>query len=442
MLREQGPAVKRRASVYSRGRTGARVGILAIPAEEPIVLDNLLSRVRVSVTHLLLPLIKFPAPFTFIGPDSSLSMCREMAGLGLQRLLVVTDGPLFKLGIANGIMAELHRQGITTEVFDEIEPDPGYEIVLRGIERLRSFKADAILAIGGGSSIDGAKAMLLCHANDCHPQKLAGLWLYALPRKRGLPFFAIPTTAGTGSEVTIASVVSNKEEQAKYFIADPKTVPAMAALDPKLMLGLPPFITAPTGMDALTHAVESYLSTMALPETDALARMAVASIVRHLPVAYRDGQNLEARERMAVASCMAGSAFTRVGLGYVHAFAHQIGGLYHVPHGLANAVIMPRVLDFSKSHCIDRLAELGRVAGLGGAGRSDAQLADAFIGLIRQMNADMQIPATFEELKRADFGKIIDRAFAEAHGTYGVPRYMSRKDATELLERLISPGPA
>jgi len=402
------------------------------------VLDNLLSRVRVRVNHLVLPLINFPVPFTFIGPDSSLSMCRELAGLGVRRLLVVTDGPLFKLGIANGIMAELQRLDITTEVFDEIEPDPGCEIVLRGIERIKSFKADAILAIGGGSSIDGAKAMMLCHANDCHPEKLAGLWLYALPRKRGLPLFAIPTTAGTGSEVTIASVVSNKQEQAKYFIADPKTVPAMAALDPKLMLGLPPAITAPTGMDALTHAVESYVSTMALPATDALARMATASIVRHLPIAYRDGQNLEARERMAVASCMAGSAFTRVGLGYVHAFAHQIGGLYHVPHGLANAVIMPRVLDFSKSHCTPRLADLARVAGLDGAGRSEAQLADAFIGLIRQMNADMQIPTTFKALQRADFGRIIDRAFAEAHGTYGVPRYMTRKDATELLEGLVN----
>ncbi len=399
---------------------------------------SFISKIRVAINGLALPLINFPKPFTFVGPDSSLSMCEEIVGLGIKRVVIITDSALFKLGIANGVIEKLKSAGVDVDVFSEIEPDPGYELVLKGVDRVKAFKADAILAVGGGSSIDGAKAVMMCHANDCHPEKLTGIWLYALPRKRGLPFFAIPTTAGTGSEATIAAVVTNKQEGIKYFIADPKTVPSMAALDPKLMVGLPPFITAPTGMDALTHAVEAYISTMAYAETDELARMATASVMRNLPVAYSDGKNLQARERMAVASCMAGLAFTRAGVGYVHAFAHQMGGLYHVPHGLANAIIMPYVLDFSKPDCAHRLADLARISGMGSTGASDEALADAFIARIRQMNADMQIPTVIKDLKREDFEKIIDRAFTEAHGTYGVPRYMSRDDAHAMLGKLMA----
>ncbi|MBP7081711.1 MAG: iron-containing alcohol dehydrogenase [Rhodocyclaceae bacterium] len=398
---------------------------------------NIISRIRVTIFGLVGPLLNFPKPFSFVGPDASLSLAREIVGLGVKRVMVITDGPVFKLGIVNPVIAELQKGGITVEVYSEIEPDPGYELVLKGVEQLNKFKADAVLAVGGGSSIDGAKSILLCQANNCHPSKLAGVWLYSAPRKRGLPFFAIPTTAGTGSEVTIAAVVSDKQLQIKHAIIDPKVVPSMVALDPKLMTGLPPFITAPTGMDALTHAVEAYISTIATDETDALARMATASILRNLPIAYAEGSNLEARERMAVASCMAGLAFTRAGVGYVHAVAHQLGGLYHVPHGLANAIVMPQILDFSKSHCAHRLADLARVSGIGNAGASETELADAFIAQIRKMNADMQIPQVVKELQRNDFDKIIDRAFAEAHGTYGVPRYMTRADATALLERLM-----
>ena len=398
---------------------------------------NLIARIRVAIFGIVGPLLNFPKPFSFVGPDSSLSLAREIVGLGVKRVMVITDGPVFKLGIINPIIEQLQNGGVTVEVYSEIEPDPGYELVLKGVERLNNFKADAVLAVGGGSSIDGAKSILLCQSNNCHPSKLAGVWLYAAPRKPGLPFFAVPTTAGTGSEVTIAAVVTDKQAQIKHAIIDPKVVPSMVALDPKLMTGLPPFITAPTGMDALTHAVEAYISTIATAETDSLARMATASIVRNLPIAYSDGKNLEGRERMAVASCMAGLAFTRAGVGYVHAIAHQLGGLYHVPHGLANAIVMPQILDFSKSHCAHRLADLARVSGIGNAGAGDAELAEAFIAQIRKMNADMQIPQVVKELQRADFDKIIDRAFAEAHGTYGVPRYMTRADATALLARLM-----
>lgn len=398
---------------------------------------NLISRIRVASLGLTVPLLNFPKPFTFVGPDASLSLVREIIGLGVKRVMVITDGQLLQLGIVNPLIELMENTDVQVEVFSEIEPDPGYELVLKGVQRLKDFKPDAVLAVGGGSSIDGAKAILLSHANDCHPSRLRGIWLYSMPRKGCLPFFAIPTTAGTGAEATIAAVVTDKAAQIKYAIIDPKTVPAMVALDPKLMVGLPPFITAPTGMDALTHAVEAYISTIATTETDELARMATASIMRNLTIAYTDGQNLEARERMAVAACMAGLAFTRAGVGYIHAIAHQLGGLYHVPHGLANAIVMPFVLEFSKPNCAHRLAELARISDIGENGASDAELADAFIARIRKLNAEMDIPESIKELKREDFDKIIDRAFAEAHGTYAVPRYMTRDDAMVLLEKLL-----
>ena len=398
---------------------------------------NVLSRIRVKVLGLVVQVLKFPKPFSFVGPDASLSLVREIIGLGVKRVMIITDEQLLQLGIMNQHIELLKSGNVEVELFSKIEPDPGYEVVLEGVECVKDFKPDAVLAIGGGSSIDAAKAILLSHANDCHPSKLTGVWLYSWPRKRCLPFFAIPTTAGTGAEVTIAAVVSDKAAQIKYAIIDPKTVPAMVALDPRLMVGLPPFVTAPTGMDALTHAVEAYLSTTATTETDELARMATSSIMRNLSTAYTDGENLEARERMAVAACMAGLAFTRAGVGYVHAIAHQLGGLYHVPHGLANAIVMPYVLEFSKPSCAHRLAELARISDIGDSGASDADLADAFITRIRKLNADMQIPGFVKELKREDFDKIIDRAFAEAHGTYGVPRYLTRDDATALLEKLL-----
>ncbi len=397
----------------------------------------LLSRLRVAVNRIVLPFLNFPKPFSFVGPDSSLTLCRSIARSGIKRAMVITDGSLFKLGIVNPLIDTLKEAGIVVDVYSDVESDPGYELVMAGVTRLKQFGAQAVLAVGGGSSIDCAKAIVLCHANDRHPSKLTGLWLYALPRKKGLPFYAIPTTAGTGSEVTIAAVVSDKAAQTKAAIMDPKTVPGMVALDPNLTLGLPPFITAQTGMDALTHAVEAYISTMAQPETDEMARMATAMIIRNLPAVYIDGQNVQAREAMLVASCMAGMAFTRAGVGYVHAIAHQLGGLYHLPHGLANAIVMPAVLDFSKEACAHRLADLARVSGIGQPAMSDLQLADAFIARIRQLNAAMQIPAIVKELRRKDFDTIVGRAFAEAHGTYGVPRYLSKANASTLLYQLL-----
>jgi alcohol dehydrogenase len=396
-----------------------------------------ISRLRVAATAAILPRLNISTPLTFVGADASLSLCQMIAGSGVKRLLVVTDRGLMSLGLADRMLQALHSAGVAVEVFSDVVPDPGFEVVRAGVERLEKSGADAMLAIGGGSPIDCAKAINLSHANRCHPKKLAGVWLYAGSRRRGLPLYAVPTTAGTGSEVTMAAVVSDEQAGVKVSIIDPRLLPAAVALDPRLTLGLPPGVTAATGMDALTHAVEAYVSGMAYAQTDAWAVAATRLILENLEQAYRDGADMAAREAMLLGSYLAGMAFTRAGVGYVHAIAHQFGALYHLPHGLANAIVLPYVLDYSRPHCQKRLAQLAQAGGLAGEGQSEDTMAAAFVDRVRQLNKVLSIPRSVVALREADFERIVDSAFAEAHGTYGVPRYLGRSDAHELLNRLL-----
>jgi alcohol dehydrogenase len=395
---------------------------------------NRISRLRIVGLGIASKVIPFPTPKSFKGADSSLELSREIVATGVKRLTLITSAGMYKRGEVNPILKVLRDANVKVDVFHQVEPDPGYETIQAGVKHLRDTQAQAVFAVGGGSSIDGAKTMVACYANDCHPSKLVGLFKV---RKMGVPFYAAPTTAGTGSEVTVAAVVSDKAARQKHAIIDPKLVPVMVALDPKLMTGLPPDITAATGMDAMTHAVEAYVSTLATKETDALAMSAVAAIAANLPTAYRKGKDLKAREHMAQASYDAGLAFTRSGVGYVHAISHQLGGLYHVPHGFANAVVMPHVLDRSMPKIARRLAQLARGAGIGAAASDDSTLAQQFIARIRKLNRDMGIPETIAELRREDFETIIDRALKEAHGTYAVPVYFSYTDCYDLLVELL-----
>jgi alcohol dehydrogenase len=394
----------------------------------------------VAASAAILPRLRIPNPLTFVGADASLGLCRMIAASGLRRIMVVTDRPLLSLGLADQMLHALQSEGVEVEIFSDVEPDPGYGLVLAGVDRLKRFGADAVLAVGGGSPIDCAKAINLSHANCCHPSRLAGLWLYAGARRPGLPFYAVPTTAGTGSEVTMAAVVSDEQAGTKVSIIDPKLLPTAVALDPKLTLGLPPAVTAATGMDALTHAVEAYVSKLANAETDGWAVTATRLLTTNIEQAYGNGSDIAAREAMLLGSCFAGMAFTRAGVGYVHAIAHQLGALYHLPHGLANAIVLPHVLDYSRPRCTSRLAQLARAAELPSAGNGDEGLAVAFVARVRQLNTALSIPPTVDQLREEDFDRIIDRAFVEAHGTYGVPRYLDRHNARTLLSRLTPSG--
>jgi alcohol dehydrogenase len=252
----------------------------------------------------------------------------------------------------------------------------------------------------------------------------------------------VPTTAGTGSEVTVAAVISDPERQAKLVIVDTRLVPKMAALDPCLMTGLPPHITAATGIDALTHAIESFIGKWANPYTDDMALSAVGLIFDNLRVAYSDGKNLAAREKMALAATYAGLAFTRANVGYVHAIAHQFGGRYHTPHGLANAIMLPLVLEYSLPAVTDRLALLAVRAKLGKESEGEDALAQKFLDAVEQLNRDLGIPTFLAALKESDIPKLAQAACHEARTGYPVPRYMTQEVCEGLIRKVLPPAPA
>lgn len=384
------------------------------------------------------PLLRFRTPELFSGPGSSLVLCEHIAKTGVKNLLIVTDAMLVKIGLLNPMQEKLKSLGVNITVYDGVLPNPTIEQIETGLKLLKDKGCTAILAIGGGSSIDAAKVIAARAKNPHKIVHMAGLLRVFF---KPLPLYAVPTTAGTGSEVTIAAVVSDPSTTRKFAIMDPCLVPLAAALDGALMTGLPAPITAATGMDALTHAVEAYISRNRTDMTDREALDATRLIMQNLAEAVKNGSNVEARQNMALASFKAGVAFTTAGVGYVHAIAHNLGAYYHVPHGLANAIVLPRVLDFSKPDCIDRLATLAEVSGLKKSSESPEQLASAFIAKVRAMNAEFGIPTQVEKLKEADISAIAEKALGEAHMFYAVPRYMDAPECQAFIRQML-PQPA
>ena len=379
-------------------------------------------------------LMPIPQPTLLIGPGSSARLGHAVAGFGHKKLLIVTDSIISKLGLMQSMTDALQDGGAAYVVFDEITADAPVPIIDKCIAFYKKHGCDAIIAFGGGSSMDAAKAVAASVANNKSPLQLAG---YFRGLKTPITIYAVPTTAGTGSEVTVAAVISNPATESKVVIVDTRLVPKMAALDPTLMTGLPPAITAATGMDALTHAVEAYLGQWGTPTTDGLALSAVGMIFENLQTAFKDGKNLEAREKMALASTYAGLAFTRANVGYVHAIAHQFGGKYHTPHGLANAILLPYVLKFSSPNVTAKLATLALRAKLGAPGDSEATLADTFIEAVEDMNRQLGIPTQLDALREKDIPALAKAACWEAHTGYPVPRYMSPETCENLIRLLL-----
>ncbi len=371
-------------------------------------------------------------PLTFVGADSSAQLCQAIAQTGAKKVLLVTDAGLVKIGIVAKISEALEKTATEVVLYDGVEPDPTFAQVEEGLRRYRSEGCDAILAVGGGSPMDASKAIAALATNNKPARKLEGLLKVRQPPA---PLFAVPTTAGTGSEVTIAAVVSDTDTHTKKFFVDPKLIPLMTALDPSLMLGLPPAITAATGMDALTHAIESYLCTSATRQSEAYALTSVRMVFANLPTAYRDGNDFAARSAMALASYYGGAAFTRTGVGYVHAIAHAFGAYYGTPHGLANAIVLPNVLEFSKEPAQRRLAELADAIVLGGS--REEERADRFIEAVRKLMADVEIPYTLDALEARDIPSIATQALAEAYLNYPVPRFMNQDECEALLRRML-----
>lgn len=383
---------------------------------------------------LVTRLLPVPQPTMLVGPGASVRLGQAVGGFGHAKVLVVTDTVVSGLGLLQGLTDALSASGTPWVVFDGIGADAPLPQVEDGIARYRAERCDAIVAIGGGSVLDAAKAIGLAVANSKHPSQLVG---YFRGRHGPPPLYAVPTTAGTGSEVTVAAVLSDPAEHRKLVIADTRLVPRMAALDPCLMTGLPPAITAATGMDALTHAVEAYIGQWDTAFTRRMSLAAVSLIYRHLPTAAEHGQDLAAREHMALAASYAGLAFTRANVGNVHALAHQLGARYHTPHGLANALLLAPVLRFCADAAQERLAQLALQAGVAVAGDDEATQAAQFIESVVALNARLGIPTQLQALREADIPDLAAAACAEANANYPVPRVMRQSDAETLLRGLL-----
>jgi alcohol dehydrogenase class IV len=398
-------------------------------------MKTLYYKIMAFVVTWLLRLLPRNPPVVFTGRNSALVLCEQVAILGFKRVLIVTDEFLGSSGILDGIKGKLDEGGVEYAVFDGVLPDPAFDQVVAGEAMYRRENCDAVIAVGGGSVLDAAKMVAMLHTNPGPLKKFDGIQKSKNP---GTPLFAIPTTAGTGSEITLAAVITDPETHRKVPVVDSKMIPGYVALDAEIMKGMPPGITAATGMDALTHAVESYLSTASTEGTEIQAKAAIHLIFKYLVAAYHDGSNMEARDGMAMAAFYAGSAFGKTSVGYVHGIAHQLGRVCGTPHGNANAMVLPEVLA-AYGECVHpRLAELGRLVGVGEAGATDRQVAGAFIDAIAGMRAEMELPRQPEDLKAHDVPGIIDEALKEAGGLYPVPRYLSADEVRHIVNGLLA----
>lgn len=377
-------------------------------------------------------LMNWRKPELLQGENSLERLPDLVKSLDLNMLLVITDEGIYKLGLMDTLLEGLQEQNIAFVVYDKTVPNPTFTNIEEALELYYAHNCEGIIAFGGGSPMDCAKAVA---ARIARPEKsLADLKGLFKVRKEMPPFFAIPTTAGTGSEGTIAAVVSNSETHEKFAIMDPVLVPHYAVLDPLLTINLPPHITSTTGMDALTHAVEAYIGKSNTEETRKYAREAVILIFKYLVRAYEDGADMKARTEMQRASYLAGLAFTRAYVGYVHAIAHTLGGFYQVPHGYANAVILPHVLRFYGESAAKPLAELATIVGIGKITDSDEKKAELFIEAIEELNNKMEIPCKITGIYNRDVPLMVERALQEANPLYPVPRIVNKDEMFYLYQ--------
>ncbi|ECI7210935.1 L-threonine dehydrogenase [Salmonella enterica subsp. enterica] len=350
-----------------------------------------------------------------IGADSLKNAMNTMAEYGFRRTLIVTDAMLTKLGMAGDIQKALQERDIFSVIYDGTLPNPTTSNVAAGLKLLKENGCDSVISLGGGSPHDCAKGIALVAANGGDIRDYEGVDRSAKPQ---LPMIAINTTAGTASEMTRFCIITDEERHIKMAIVDKHVTPLLSVNDSSLMVGMPKSLTAATGMDALTHAIEAYVSVVATPITDACALKAVTMIAENLVVAVEEGSNVQAREAMAYAQFLAGMAFNNASLGYVHAMAHQLGGFYNLPHGVCNAVLLPHVQVFNSQVAAARLRDCAAAMGVDVSGMSEAEGAQACVAAIRQLSQKVNIPAGLRELnvKEEDIPVLATNALKDACG--------------------------
>lgn len=384
--------------------------------------------------------ILFPDPIVIDGPGSVKKLPAAIKDKKIDKVLVVTDPGLMGLHLLDPLFEELKNTGVEYALYDQTQPNPTVQNIEDALKIYNENNCQGIVAFGGGSPMDCAKATMARVARPSRSvEKMSGLMKVILPAKKmnGLlppPLFAVPTTAGTGSETTIAAVVTDEKTSDKFPIMDPFIRAKYAVLDPELTVGLPKHITSTTGMDALTHAIEGYTNIWYNNKKfNDYGVKAIKLIFKYLERAYNDGTDIEARGQLLLASYYAGLCFTRGGVGYVHGIGHRLGGLYHVPHGLAMSVILPHVMseELLFPYVYEKLAELADAVGITGA--TAEEKAKAFIAEIKAMNERMGIPERFDCIKEENIPLIAERAIAEVCPTYPVKHFFKQEELETFI---------
>ncbi len=374
---------------------------------------------------------------SYFGPGARKELPGVVERLGFKKALVVTDKGLVKFGVAKMVTDVLEEAGIAYELYSEVKPNPTVTNVKMGVEAFAAAGADFIVAIGGGSAMDTAKGIGIV-TNNPEFADVVSLEGCAPTRKKTVPIIALPTTAGTAAETTINYVIIDEEKQKKMVCVDPNDIPCCSIIDAELMYTLPKGTTAATGMDALTHAIEGYITKAAWELSDMFEIEAIRMINKHLRTAVYDPTNPVGRNGMAVAQYVAGMAFSNVGLGVVHGMAHPMGSLFDIPHGVANALLLPTVMEFNKPVCIDKYVEIAKAMDAYKDGMTKAEAAQAACDAVRALAIEVGIPQHLSEIgiKEEDIDVLADQAIADVC-TPGNPRKVTREDIVALYRKVL-----
>ena len=374
---------------------------------------------------------------SYFGPGAREVLPKEIIRLGLHKAFVTTDKDLIKYGVADKVLSVLKSAGIPYEVFSEIKQNPTVFNVKTGVKAFAESRADFILAIGGGSSIDTAKAIGII-TNNPEFSDVVSLEGVADTKKKSVPIIALPTTAGTAAEVTINYVITDEVNEKKMVCIDPNDIPAIAIVDAELMYTLPKSLTASTGLDALTHAIEGLITKGAWEMSDMFEIKAIEMITRYLETAVKEPLNSEARNGMAVAQYIAGMAFSNVGLGVVHGMAHPLGAIFDIPHGVANAVLLPVIMEFNAPAALDKYVDIAKAMNVYTSGMSREEAARAAVEAVKSLAMRVGIPQHLSELgiEEDDLERLSEAAFADVC-TPGNPREVSKEIILELYRKAL-----
>lgn len=374
---------------------------------------------------------------SYFGPGAREVLPEVVERLGGKKALVVTDKGLIQFGVAKLVTDVLDKAGIAYTIFSEVKPNPTVTNVKDGIAAFEAAEADFIIAIGGGSSMDTAKAVGIVVKNP-EFSDIVSLEGCAPTKNKSVPIIAMPTTAGTAAETTINYVIIDEDKQKKMVCVDPNDIPAVAIIDAELMYSLPRGLTAATGMDALTHAIEGYITKAAWEMSDMFEIEAVRMIARYLPVAVEEPSNPEGRNGMAVAQYIAGMAFSNVGLGLVHGMAHPMGSLFDIPHGVANALLLPTIMEFNMPKCLDKYPQIAEAMGVDIKGMTREEASQAAVDSVRALAVKVGIPQHLSELgiSEKDIPALAEQALADVC-TPGNPREVTLDEIKALYKSVL-----